>query len=619
MHGSTFFNAVWIATRRDSSTGRRSGPRAEEGCILRFGSGSGGWRRWGWTLVAWLGVLSPLAAAPAFDQAKVQTWIEKVRQGELASAREALRKDRDAAFPGMSFSGATCREAPEFALMVAAERQLAARNPDTAEHYLRQLHCLTVARDERLTARERADAIARLGLARVQRVHQCPAPLGQPGLERAARAFEQARFGRAWREWLQAACLLGTEAREVARLRKQLADAPDDDEVHAAAEAPEPVGAAPSPPGIVRPVEPRPAPVAPAPAPAIVRPEPKPAPERGPAAMRSEPDTTALYERIAGQTTPGEIAFNPPQTMRLNRTERIEVRIQPGAVETTGMVGAGEVQVESIRVTSSMSVRLCCGPPAEEHPFDIIAQSSERQVVDAGGFTQWVFEVTPREPGVQRLTLTVAARFEFSNGEVIPKDYPVKIKEIRVEVEPRSNLVPVVAAIAAVLAGLALARWRQTRRRATGTRIFVSYRRDDSGGWVQTLHDRLAARFGDRNVFMDLHDIAPGSDFVTTLDASLKDARVMLVVIGKRWLDASDGAGQRRLDHPEDWVRLEIKAGLASRRQVIPVLVNDATMPAATQLPADIRALARHQAVNLYPDQFAEGVERLIRAIEAGH
>ena len=326
-----------------------------------------------------------------------------------------------------------------------------------------------------------------------------------------------------------------------------------------------------------------------------------------------------MRDLIARQTQAGEIAFNPPETMELDQAERIEVRIQPYRVNTESMVGPGPVRTETIGVTAVMSVKLCCGAPAEDHPFDIVAQSSEQQLVTTGEFTSWVFEVIPRKSGMQVLTLSVAARYRFSDGEVIPKDYPVKTKQVQVLVSDEDSFdILIVTGIAVVLVVLLLGiLW--LRRRNGAARIFVSYRRDDSGGWVRGLHDRLAEHFGDRQVFMDLQDIKPGFDFVTALHRSLKETRVVLVIIGRRWLENEATNGSRRLDDPKDWVRLEVAAAISSGKRVIPVLVDGADMPAANQLPGELQALCRFQAVKLHPDQFSSGVQVLIEAIDADY
>ena len=62
---------------------------------------------------------------------------------------------------------------------------------------------------------------------------------------------------------------------------------------------------------------------------------------------------------------------------------------------------------------------------------------------------------------------------------------------------------------------------------------------------------------------------------------------MLLAVIGPHWLAAGQD-GQRRLDDPADFVRLEIEAALARGVRVIPVLVDGAQLPRPEQLPASL-------------------------------
>ena len=119
--------------------------------------------------------------------------------------------------------------------------------------------------------------------------------------------------------------------------------------------------------------------------------------------------------------------------------------------------------------------------------------------------------------------------------------------------------------------------------------FFISYRRDDSAGHVGRLYDALVAHFGRQRLFFDIDHIAPGQDFVQVLDASLNRCSVLLVVIGKRWA-GTGRVGARRIDHADDFVRLEVAAGL--RRQglrVIPVLIQGMKMPSPASLPDDLK------------------------------
>jgi len=148
-------------------------------------------------------------------------------------------------------------------------------------------------------------------------------------------------------------------------------------------------------------------------------------------------------------------------------------------------------------------------------------------------------------------------------------------------------------------------------------RIFVSYRRADSQAITGRLYDRLLAAFGRRNVFKDVNVILPGSAFGEVIAQELDRCGVMLVVIGTQWLTLTDDRGRRRLDDPDDWVRTEVRAGLRRpKMRVIPVLVDNANMPARTSLPPDLQPLCDRQAAQVRHDpDFDRDVSLLIRQI----
>ena len=85
-------------------------------------------------------------------------------------------------------------------------------------------------------------------------------------------------------------------------------------------------------------------------------------------------------------------------------------------------------------------------------------------------------------------------------------------------------------------------------------KIFINYRRDDSGATAGRLHDRLAQTFGRENLFMDVDHIPAGVDFVDYLPSQVAACDVFLAVIGPNWLDAKDDDGRRRFDNPNDYV-----------------------------------------------------------------
>lgn len=147
-------------------------------------------------------------------------------------------------------------------------------------------------------------------------------------------------------------------------------------------------------------------------------------------------------------------------------------------------------------------------------------------------------------------------------------------------------------------------------------RIFISYRREETAYPAGWLFDRLSDHFGERQIFKDIDSIEPGDDFVDTITNAVASCDVLLALIGDEWLTAVDGKGQRRLDDPNDFVRLEIEAALSRNVRVIPLLVDGARMPRADELPASLGGLVRRQALELSPSRFTVDLNRLLRVLE---
>jgi hypothetical protein len=152
---------------------------------------------------------------------------------------------------------------------------------------------------------------------------------------------------------------------------------------------------------------------------------------------------------------------------------------------------------------------------------------------------------------------------------------------------------------------------------APGTgKVFISYRRRETAGHAGRLYDRLSEHFGSERVFMDLR-MEPGVDFVQQIDEAVTSCDALLSLIGAQWLDMRDSHGRRRLDDPDDFARLEVEAALARGNvRVIPVLVQDAQMPVAEQLPESLAPLARRHAIELSDERWDYDVGRLIEVLD---
>jgi hypothetical protein len=151
---------------------------------------------------------------------------------------------------------------------------------------------------------------------------------------------------------------------------------------------------------------------------------------------------------------------------------------------------------------------------------------------------------------------------------------------------------------------------------AASGRIFISYRREETAYPAGWLYERLAERFGAGQVFKDVDSIQLGDDFVEVITRAVGSCDVLLALIGDEWLRISDSYGRRRIDDPEDFVRLEIEAALTREVRVIPILVDGASMPSADELPDSLTALVRRQALELSPSRFEFDTNRLFRVVD---
>jgi uncharacterized membrane protein HdeD (DUF308 family) len=147
-------------------------------------------------------------------------------------------------------------------------------------------------------------------------------------------------------------------------------------------------------------------------------------------------------------------------------------------------------------------------------------------------------------------------------------------------------------------------------------KVFLCYRRDDSAAFAGRVQDRLVQEFGRDLLFMDVDAIPLGANFATVLRDAVAKCEVLLAVIGPHWLDARDDAGVRRLDDPNDYVRIEIGAALQRNVPVVPLLLDGAKVPKANQLPVDLKELAMRNGLDVRHGSFHSDLDKLVRDLK---
>jgi hypothetical protein len=146
--------------------------------------------------------------------------------------------------------------------------------------------------------------------------------------------------------------------------------------------------------------------------------------------------------------------------------------------------------------------------------------------------------------------------------------------------------------------------------------VFLSYRRNDSGGWAGRLRDHLVLRYGEDRVWQDVDDLAVGSEYLPQILRNIATADAVLIVVGPHWLDERLADGTVRLADPKDVLRIEIVHALKRKSGVIPTLVGGATMPGAKDLPRPIAPLVKRNGIAMIDADWARSMQLLFEKLQ---
>ena len=147
-------------------------------------------------------------------------------------------------------------------------------------------------------------------------------------------------------------------------------------------------------------------------------------------------------------------------------------------------------------------------------------------------------------------------------------------------------------------------------------KIFISYRRSDTGSEAGRLRTSLVQHFGGEQIFRDKDNIPPGVNWREEVRQALSGDTIVLALIGKAWVTATDDAGQRIIDSSQSNNRLELETALREHLRTIPVLVEGAQVPKPNELPDVLRELLSRNAVRLRDDDWDTDVRKIIEAVE---
>ena len=148
---------------------------------------------------------------------------------------------------------------------------------------------------------------------------------------------------------------------------------------------------------------------------------------------------------------------------------------------------------------------------------------------------------------------------------------------------------------------------------ASPPKIFICYRRTDSAPYAGRIAEALVERYGKDNVYFDVKDVGVGEDFDSSIMEAARACDVMLVIIGRQWLESHDFAFGYRYQPGGDSVLRQIAGALKAKKAVVPVLVNSASFPNAKNLPKGVVAITERQALILNNENWHDGIQTLFR------
>lgn len=136
--------------------------------------------------------------------------------------------------------------------------------------------------------------------------------------------------------------------------------------------------------------------------------------------------------------------------------------------------------------------------------------------------------------------------------------------------------------------------------------IFVSYRRADTAGYAGRLVDQLKSHFG-QQVFFDVDSISPGANFHQVIQETFAKCGAVVILIGKKWLERDPAMPS--FGDPKDVITQEVRFAMESRLPILPVLVDGASMPGESVLPAEFAGISRLNAIDLRHTSFDRDVD----------
>lgn len=149
----------------------------------------------------------------------------------------------------------------------------------------------------------------------------------------------------------------------------------------------------------------------------------------------------------------------------------------------------------------------------------------------------------------------------------------------------------------------------------TNTKIFISYRRQDSPDFAERICDELMREFQRENVFIDFDKIPPFVKFADFIKEKVQECDVMVAIIGPNWVRLMK---EKAMNFEEDFVRIELALALQLGKLIAPICIKGATMPLQGELPEELRSMLQYNAASVDSGRdFSISMKRIVDSIRS--
>lgn len=147
--------------------------------------------------------------------------------------------------------------------------------------------------------------------------------------------------------------------------------------------------------------------------------------------------------------------------------------------------------------------------------------------------------------------------------------------------------------------------------------IFISYRRNDRRDLTDRIYDTLCGEFGNHAVFTDIYSIPVGEDFKLFIQDVISHSKVVLVIIGEKWMSKNPDSNKFRIENTEDYIRFEIETAMKNNIQILPILINDTKIPDSDVLPDSLTEFTNLNVIRLRSGvDFKNDMNRIIHRLK---